>query len=112
MKMSKLKNVLVLIPATILASPAFAQTGPMRDEYYGHMWGGGYGAGFLGFGMMILFWGGLIFLAVLAVRWFSNGGGGSTASSGQSAIDALKNRLAKGEIEIEDYEARRRALED
>jgi putative membrane protein len=110
MQKSKFRNMLSLIPAMAVATPVFAQSGPLRDGYYGHMWGDGYGAGFMGFGMMFLFWGGIILLAVLAVRWFSSQDGKATNS--QSALDALKNRLAKGEIEIEDYEARRKALED
>jgi len=109
MRKLKLKSLLSLIPATILATPVFAQTGSARNGYYGHMWGDGFGAGFMGFGVMILFWGGIIFLAVLAVRWFSAKDG--NASGGQSALDALKDRLAKGEIDTEDYEARRKALE-
>ncbi len=87
MRKLKLKSVLSLIPATILATPVFAQAGPARDGYYGHMWGNGFGA-------MILFWIGIIFLAVLAVRWFSAKDG--NASGGQSALDTLKDRLAKG----------------
>ncbi len=109
MRKLKLKNALGLIPATILATPVFAQAGPGRDEYCGHMWGDGFGAGFMGFGVMILFWGGIIFLAVLAVRWFSDKD--DNASGGQSALDTMKDCLAKGEIDIEDYEARRKALE-
>ena len=73
------------------------------------MWGDGYGAGFVGFGMMFLFWGLIILLVVLAVRWFLQGDDRPTGRS--SALDTLKERLAKGEIDIEDYEARRKALE-
>ncbi len=105
----KPKFALSFLPAALLASPVLAQTLPLRDGYYGHMWGDGFGMGFFGSGMMLLFWGVIIFLVVMAVRWFGDrDSGGSTAGS---AIDILKDRLAKGEIEPEDYELRRKALE-
>ena len=109
MRQLKLRSVLSLAPAMLLATPILAQAGPVRDGYHGHMWGDGFGAGFMGFGMMILVWGAIIFLVVLAVRWFL--AKDDNAWGGQSALDILKDRLAKGEIEIEDYEARRKALE-
>ena len=86
--------------------------GPLRADpggngYYGHM--GGWGMGF-GFGMMILFWGALIVGAVLLVRWFSEQSHMRPRKS--DALETLKQRLARGEIDIEDYEARRKALEN
>jgi putative membrane protein len=69
---------------------------------------GGWGMG-LGFGMMILFWGALIVGAVFLVRWFSEQSHMRLRKS--DALETLKQRLAKGEIDIEDYEARRKALE-
>ena len=106
----KPKFALSFLPAALLATPVLAQTLPLRDGYYGHMWGDGFGMGFFGSGMMLLFWGVIIFLVVMAVRWV--GDRGSAGSTRGSAIDILKERLAKGEIEPEDYELRRKALED
>lgn len=80
-----------------------------NSAYYGHM--DGWGMGLMGLGMMILFWGGLAALIVLAVRGFGdrNGGGGSGRRT--DALNILKERLARGEIEPADYEARRKYLE-
>ena len=97
----------VSLAAALSAAPAFAQSTYTRDEYYGHMWGSGYGI--LGAGMMIVFWGAIIFLVVVAVRWLSDGN--SSKSSKSSALDILKERLARGEIDPEEYEARRKALD-
>lgn len=104
-----LKSLWSFVPAIALSTPVFAQAAPGWDGYRGHMWGDGFGAGFMGFGMMFLFWGGIIFLAVLAMRWFATRDG--NVSRRQSALDILKDRLAKGEIDTEDYEARRKVLE-
>jgi putative membrane protein len=92
------------LAAGLLAGPL--QADPGGNGYYGHMSGWGMG---LGFGMMILFWGALIVGAVFLVRWFSEQGQGTGRKS--DALETLKQRLARGEIDIEDYEARRKALE-
>jgi putative membrane protein len=92
------------LPGGLLAGPL--QADPGGNGCYGHM--GGWGMG-LGFGMMILFWGALIVGAVFLVRWFSEQSHMRLRKS--DALETLKQRLAKGEIDIEDYEARRKALE-
>jgi len=101
---------LTVLPAPLLtAGMAFADPPDgYGGGYYGHpmMWGDGYG--FFGVGMMLIFWGVIIFLAVLAVRWFMDHG---VAQKKTPALDILKERLARGEIDPEEYEARRKALE-
>jgi putative membrane protein len=67
---------------------------------FGPMW-------FLGPLMMVLFWGGIILLAVWAVRAFSGG----HRTSQDSAIEILKRRLASGEITEAEYEQARKALQ-
>lgn len=54
--------------------------------------------------MMLLFWGLVIGLVVLAVRGFS---GRSDAPQGNSALDVLKERYARGEIVEEGMSAAR-----
>ena len=72
-------------------------------------WGGwGWGMGF-GWIFMILFWALIIFGIVALAKWlFSAGGSGG---SGKSALEILKQRYAKGEINREQYEQMRRDLE-
>ncbi len=70
------------------------------------MWGGGHGL--LGGLMMLVFWGLIIGLIVLGVRGFSSR---SDASSNSSALDILKERYARGEIEEDEYERRKANLE-
>ncbi|OOY05404.1 hypothetical protein B6V73_19105 [Thioclava sp. JM3] len=107
--MTKL-SVYTTLLSTLAANAALADApGTYGDGYYGHpmMWGDGYG--FFGIGMMVIFWGVLIVLAILAVRWLMERG---PSRSQSTALDVLKERLAKGEIDPEEYQARRKALEE
>lgn len=70
------------------------------------------GFGFGGFGIgMLLFWGLIIAVIVMAVR----GIGGSFGASGarraeHSALDILRERYARGEIDKSEFERRREDL--
>jgi putative membrane protein len=72
--------------------------------------GGGYMV--IGSLIMLLFWGGLIVLIVLAIRWFggSSPRGKPQPGPGQSALDILEERFARGEIDAEELQERKRAL--
>ncbi|HEX9858949.1 MAG TPA: SHOCT domain-containing protein [Paracoccaceae bacterium] len=108
--MKQMTTAALAAMATGLAGQAFAQVGGPDGRYYGHMWGDGYGMGFgiFGAGMMILVWGIIIFFLVVAARWAMDYGRTGKSST---ALDILKERLAKGEIDPAEYEARRKALE-
>lgn len=62
--------------------------------------------------LMILFWGGLIVLAVLLVRWLAKGGTSRNATYESSALEILKERYARGEIDKQEFEERKRDLDD
>ncbi len=82
--------------------------------WWPHMSGFGWGGWLLGGLMMLLFWGGLIILIVLAVRAFARPGSHSqNQASGPSisALEILKNRYARGEISKEEFETIRHDLE-
>lgn len=93
----------------MIAGFALFSTAAMADpsgEYYGHMWGGGYGM--FGGLMMIVFWGVIIALIFFAVRWFSE----KERTSGSNAHDILRDRFARGEIDEEEFRKRKAALDD
>jgi putative membrane protein len=71
------------------------------------MWDGWGGFGVL---WMTLFWIGIVLLIVWAVRQFSRDRTGSEGSSDR-ALDILKERYARGEIDQDEFEERRRTLE-
>lgn len=81
--------------------------GAIGDRFYGHMYDGG--MGFFGIGMMVIVWGSIILLSVLAIRFFTGRNEGRNAKT--DALDILRERLAKGEIEPEEFDTRRKALE-
>jgi putative membrane protein len=100
-----------------LLLPLSALAQGYQDRHY--MWEGGWGWGHMIFGsaMMIVFFGGIIVLVVLAVRWLGGSGSNSghgmgqdSGSGGPSAIDILRGRFARGEIDKAEFEERRRVL--
>ncbi len=82
--------------------------------------GWGMGPGMMGWGnmgwfgpiFMIIFWVLLIVLIVLLIRWLLSSGRGSNQDHGreESALEILKKRYARGEIEKEEFEAKKRDL--
>lgn len=62
---------------------------------------------------MVIFWLLVIGLGI-AMTWILVGGrpGGTTRDVRRNAQDLLDERLARGELDVEEYRARRRALED
>ena len=73
---------------------------------YGGAWGMGYGGPF-----MILFWILIVVGVVLLVKWFA---GQSSADKGpreRTPLEILRERYARGEIDREEFEQKRRDLE-
>jgi len=89
-------------------SPAMAQDGWGHgwmiwdaDRGWGGIFGGGLG--------MILFWGLIILLVVFAVRWFSSSGSAGGRIE-KTPLQILQERYARGEIDKEELEDRRKTL--
>jgi len=78
-------------------------------------WGtwGGWGHGFPGLGM-ILVWVLVIVLAVLLVRAFTGGDKNTVTGpgKGKTALQILEERYARGEIDRDELEQKRRDLSD
>ncbi len=70
---------------------------------------GGFGWGWLMPIFMILFWGLVIWGIVALVRGLS-GSRGSDSSTTDSALEVLKKRYARGEINKEEYEEKKKDL--
>ena len=105
-------STVALLAMLVASSPAWAQqeSGP----YYGHglhMWDGGPWM-FIGPLMMIVFLAAIVAGVVLMVRWLGmpGHGTGQHPSPGRTPFDILKERFARGEIDKEEYEERRRIL--
>jgi len=92
------------LPALLLATPA-----PADPEGFGHMSEGGYGSGMM-FGPVL--WLIVLGLVVAGVVWFIRNIDGSHQTRGgrSNALAELDMRLARGEIDAEDYAARKKLL--
>lgn len=75
-------------------------------------WADGYG--WMGFGwiFMFLFWGLVIVGVIALVRLLLVQGGGSRDAPRKTSLEILKERYARGDIEREEYEQKRRDLQD
>ncbi len=77
---------------------------------------GGFGFFGLGMGLMVLFWGAVLVGAIWLVASLARGHTGTfaginrSASAGQTPLDILNARYARGEINREQYEEMRRTL--
>ncbi len=111
-----LRGALVASPFLLSALPAAAQQG--EPSYYGpHMWDSGWHGWFLGPVMMVLLLVVAVAVVLVLVRWLGPGHasghhGAPNQAPSQSPMDILKERFARGEIDKEEYEERRRLLKD
>jgi putative membrane protein len=74
--------------------------------------GWGYGMGGFGSIIMLVFWIAVIVGIIFLVRWLviSTRAGGHSVRSEDSALEILKRRYARGEIDKEEFEEKRRLL--
>lgn len=80
----------------------------MMDGYWRHDWGG------MGFGgpLMLILWVALIVGAVWLVRWLMTSDAAQRSRPPKNtALDTLRERYAKGEIDRDEFEQKRRDLE-
>lgn len=105
-----LLSIAALLAMSGASSAAWAQQ--QGAPYYGpHMWNGGAWM-FMGPLMMIVFIAIVVAVIVLIVRWLGGPGHGAAPHPppGRTALDILKDRFARGEIDKEEFEERRRVL--
>jgi len=117
MKFSSPMALAAVAAAAAVPTWAWAQA-PSDPERYGygpHMmwWGGGYGMIF-GPLIMILLLVLVIVAVVLLVRWLAGPWHGASPPvlPGRTPLEILKERFARGEIDKEEFEERRRVLGD
>ena len=87
-----------------------------RGYEWGHgpgMMGWGYGMGWFGIIIMAAFWIAVIVGIVFLIRWLvvSTRTGGRGDRPEDSALEILKRRYARGEINKEEFEEKRKDLE-
>ncbi|QEA37660.1 hypothetical protein FGL86_00290 [Pistricoccus aurantiacus] len=106
-----MKRLWLSVGTLLLGLPVVfpAQAEPYGDSFWHPAWG--WGHMFFGGLMMIVFWGGLIALVVLLVRWLSrNDTSASDPSRRPTPLEILQERYARGEIDKQEYEERKKDL--
>ncbi len=103
--------------ATAVALGSLVSSQALADgsgDSHGPMWHDGWGGMMFGPLMMILVVAAIVVLVVLALRWLGSTGHGTApqAPPGKAPLDILKERFARGEIDREEFEERRRVLGD
>lgn len=106
--------IMSLVPNWVMAQ---SSDDPARYACGSHMlgWDGGLYGMIFGPLFMILVLAVVIAVAVLLVRWLGGPWHGTTShqsSAGRTPLDTLKERFARGEIDKEEFEERRRILGD
>jgi len=76
------------------------------------MMGWGYGTGWIWHILMIAFWIAVIVGIIFLIRWLliSTGAGGRATKMEDSALEILKRRYARGEINKEEFEEKKKYL--
>lgn len=103
----------------VASAPAFAVG--LATATHAHAQGYEYGPGMMGaygfghgwaFGMvgMLLWWVLIVLGIALLARWLFRGGPGSGGTSANRALDILKERYARGEIDKQQFEDMKRDL--
>ena len=80
----------------------------MMGWYYGMSWGGW----ILMTVVMLAFWALVIFAVVAIFRGVGKGSGPAEGTSHRDPLEILQERFARGEIDVEEYEARAQVLRD
>jgi putative membrane protein len=94
-------------------TPALAQPGSYSDWHMGRWMMGDWGMGWFGMIFMIIFWGLIIVGLVLLIRWLipnTISRASSDVSTGSEAMNILKERYAKGEINRDEFESMKKDL--
>jgi putative membrane protein len=102
------KGLVPLSLTWLLPGLVFAQERPYDWDWGMHpmRWMGGmWGLGMMF--MMLIFWALVITAIVLGVRWLANQG---KETRDDKALEILRQRYARGEIEKEEFEAKRKDL--
>lgn len=114
-----MKNVILLAGMLLFAGPALAQ-GQWGRPYGGwHMGPGmmdGWGMGWFGMIFNLVFWILILVGLVFLIRWLIQSSrdrsGGSYGGGGSRALEILKERYARGEIDKQQYDSMKKDLMD
>lgn len=105
--LNQIKATLVSVSLALASFQAQAQLFSDRSDNWHHGWG--WGHMIFGSLMMILFWGGMILAVVFVIRSIQ-GQDKDRQATEKSPLDILNERFARGEIDKEEFEEKKRLL--
>ncbi len=112
--MIKKSYVALVVTLGFLASMATDVFAQWRGYDWGHGPGmmGGYGGGWFGSIIMVAFWIAVVVGIIFLIRWLvtTTGAGSQGGRSEESALEILKKRYARGEIDKKEFEAKKKDL--
>jgi putative membrane protein len=103
---------LTLILVLISSTSALAQWGDNRGWHMGPGMMGGWGMGWFGGIFMMIFWVLVLVGLVFLIKWLiqSSSRVKSDAGSSDRALEILKERYARGEIDTAEFEAKKKVI--
>ena len=104
--------VMSLFMSLFSLEEALAQQGGQGGWHMGPGMMGDWGMGWIGMIFMAVFWVLVIVGLIMLIKWLfqTTRGGAGSPQEGSGALDILKERYAKGEIDKEEFEEKRRVL--
>jgi putative membrane protein len=96
----------------ISSTEALAQWGDNRGWHTGPGMMGGWGMGWFGGIFMIIFWILVLVALIFLIKWLiqTTNRGKSDAGNSNRALEILKERYARGEIDTAEFEEKKKAL--
>ncbi len=112
--MKKIIVSILAVSAVLFAvAPVYVQTSVdnynQPYNYFNSMMGYGYGYGWFGMIFMMLWWVLIIVGIALFIKWLAEQSR-ATSNNEKSPLEILKERYAKGEINKEEFEAKKKDL--
>ena len=103
---------LTLILVLISSTSALAQWGDNRGWHMGPGMMGGWGMGWFGGIFMMIFWVLVLVGLVFLIKWLIQvtNRGRSDNGNHNRALDILKERYARGEIDTDEFEAKKKVI--
>ena len=102
----------VFFSIPLIGPQVYAQTGQYGGWGMGPGMMGGYGMGWFGSILMIVFWILILVGLVFLIKWLiqSTGRDKISGSGGDRSLEILKERYAKGEIDKQEFESKKKDL--
>ena len=110
--MIKKSYVALVVTLGFLVSMAADALAQWRGYDWGHGPGmmGGYGMGWFGGIIMVAFWIAVVVGIIFLIRWLVLSAKGGGSGSEESALEILKKRYARGEIDKKEFEQKKKDI--